>query len=683
MWDDVRAEIKKLAWQDYEEVDERDYDYFDITLAVTKGGNESWWKDRKMEFVKRVEKEERGAWLKKVSMCRSESRKNAVAEKEAVGLQGEKLQAERAVRRQALGSEKEGGTQVFLAGQRSDGLEAVGLQYGADRGQGHEVGSPASLRPAIRELVEGWRAPRVSKDWFIPKALRKAHSKQRLRIHTPSNPAGGINVEEILKSMPADVASNIRKVISDPEEYIKVVEEMKEKGIKPEVHENEFTEDEVQRILSAKIIERLPEGEIIELYCRMFTLNEEEKDRSRLIIEPKDLNKLMIFVKLLRTYLPKIQDIVELTIISGWLYQLDLSCFFYQIPLHPSVRKFFGVRINGQNYQLTCLPMGFAGSVYVAQHLASIINQRRNFDEVAHNYIDNIFGGAQGERKAEANLKASLRRAEKYGMEIKGSSVECTANMTVLGIEINVANNDRWIRLGRDFVRKHWNRFQAISSCASIVTSAREALRLVGILGRVVYVRRIFLFKVPELWDTMRELSGVPLNEIIELKIGEELAELARTAMKNEPVRMNAATQHKRSDLYIITDASLWGYGMIIGRGNRFYTNSGKWTTMINNMPLLEAKAFLLAVEVAELRGLSVKGATWYTDAACIIASFESGRARTPEVRSVLEVLHEKRITPIFVRSEKNPADGLSRTGTITAPDYEKLNNLCAPKPQY
>ena len=66
-------------------------------------------------------------------------------------------------------------------------------------------------------------------------------------------------------------------------------------------------------------------------------------------------------------------DAVEASFPGCWYGKLDLSNCFLSFPLHPSVRKYFCFRFEGELYQFTHLPFGLSSAPRVCTQLLSVV----------------------------------------------------------------------------------------------------------------------------------------------------------------------------------------------------------------------------------------------------------------------------------------------------------------------
>eukprot|EP00742_Colponemidia_sp_Colp-10_P020189 GILJ01023499.1.p1 GENE.GILJ01023499.1~~GILJ01023499.1.p1 ORF type:complete len:667 (-),score=54.55 GILJ01023499.1:410-2410(-) len=301
--------------------------------------------------------------------------------------------------------------------------------------------------------------------------------RNRFKIHLPTT-AGQANVEEILSRMETVIREQVNAILNKEETY--KTAKLCVEGEQSQFN-NRFTKEEVYDMTKSQIIEEVKSKNELVLFCKIFTIEETAKERLRLIIEPRDLNKAFEYPK---TKLPTLTDIIKLTQEQKILYQADLECFFYQIPLGESVRKYFGVIINNKPYRLNILPMGFVASVFVAQAMAATLVTAKEL-----NYIDNLFGGALNKKDAEAALSIIQQKAVCTNLRIKQNSAELGETLNILGIHCNGA--EKTIQLSQGFINKHEVLMKDIQNAQYVINTVRGMLKILGVLLRTAYVLQI------------------------------------------------------------------------------------------------------------------------------------------------------------------------------------------------
>lgn len=143
-------------------------------------------------------------------------------------------------------------------------------------------------------------------------------------------------------------------------------------------------ESQISKLLKSKLIENSCSP-----YASPVTLayKKEDKRRSRLCIDYRDLNKLIVPES---QPFPRIDDILVKTKNCRWYTVVDLNSAFWSIPISKKDRyKTAFVTQNG-HFQWCCLPFGLKNSPAIFQRVLSNVIRENNLDKFCSNYIDDI-----------------------------------------------------------------------------------------------------------------------------------------------------------------------------------------------------------------------------------------------------------------------------------------------------
>ena len=123
-------------------------------------------------------------------------------------------------------------------------------------------------------------------------------------------------------------------------------------------------------------IEVVPEeriGESGELIHNLVT----EQKNGRLCSNTKELNAITAKMKL---KMESIKDVRQRLEQDNWLYQIDLSKFYWSMSIKPAHRRYFRFRMDGVLYQWRALPFGFKNSMQImARIMAPVITKMEAF----------------------------------------------------------------------------------------------------------------------------------------------------------------------------------------------------------------------------------------------------------------------------------------------------------------
>ena len=133
---------------------------------------------------------------------------------------------------------------------------------------------------------------------------------------------------------------------------------------------------------------------------------------------------------------PKTDDIQDIPVGKNcYMFKIDLSRYFRQIPLDPGDYSLIGYVINGRIYFDKVLPMGMRLAPYIAQRITNAIAYiHRQLHFFLLNYVDDFVGAELQEKIWEA-YQALTHTLQKLGVETsKEKIVPPTTRLEFLGI---------------------------------------------------------------------------------------------------------------------------------------------------------------------------------------------------------------------------------------------------------
>lgn len=150
------------------------------------------------------------------------------------------------------------------------------------------------------------------------------------------------------------------------------------------VEDKKEIEEQIAKLLDKKLIEQSYSP-----FAAPVTMafKKEENKKSRLCIDFRDLNKIVIPQA---QPFPLIDDLVIKTRNSTYFTTLDINSAFWSIPLRIEDKKKTAFVTQEGHYQWTCLPFGLKTSPAIFQRILSNILRKYKLNHFAVNYIDDI-----------------------------------------------------------------------------------------------------------------------------------------------------------------------------------------------------------------------------------------------------------------------------------------------------
>ena len=118
-------------------------------------------------------------------------------------------------------------------------------------------------------------------------------------------------------------------------------------------------------------------------------------------------------------------DAVEASHPGCWYGKVDLSNCFLSFPLHPSVRKYFCFRFEGELYQFTHVPFGLSTAPRVCTQLLSVVQfalAEAGITDVR--YLDDFFLIAKTEKDMTRDLHLAQSVIRQFGLVVNQEKTE-------------------------------------------------------------------------------------------------------------------------------------------------------------------------------------------------------------------------------------------------------------------
>lgn len=181
-----------------------------------------------------------------------------------------------------------------------------------------------------------------------------------------------------------------------------------------------------QKEIESQISELLKKG-LIEESCAAFAspvtlaFKKEEGRRSRLCIDYRDLNKLVVPEP---QPFPRIEDIVVKAGNCKWFSTLDINSAFWSIPVRERDRPKTAFVTQTGHFQWTCLPFGLKISPSIFQRCLANIIRRNKLQSFCTNYIDDILIFSETFENHMVHIEKVLIALRNEGFKLKLSKCD-------------------------------------------------------------------------------------------------------------------------------------------------------------------------------------------------------------------------------------------------------------------
>ena len=424
----------------------------------------------------------------------------------------------------------------------------------------------------------------------------------------------------------------------------------------------------VQQLLDAGIIRRATRKS--KCYVKMWCLFEGRKKRFRLIIDPETLNEAMEDVD--RSYFPSLADVRKEVFSAESVLATDFSCYYYQFPLTEDVQVFYGLMIEGVEYVVCRLAMGFRGAVFVANTASRIISDAAlrlvGFSTHYHIQVDNIYFYTSSERAFR--LQTAFEKVCADAHCAIGSS-EIFTKGTILGAEYDCKN--KTVALSNRFVTKHQAFLTAFFTVRTFPVfvfwkASAVLLRVAQVLDKKL---AYFYFVMKAIRRCAAQIYNEALTWTTEIQFQEDIErrqfqELFELFSQNVPRRITIIaipiTDH------VFTDASDAGWGCVIITRSRIVVDEGLWNTEDRAKPIGEREAIALKFGIDIATRLALKRPLFLVDPTALAFSTSRGFSRNFMVNSAVAKANQMFPCAPIVRipGKLNPADAPSRERALT-----------------
>jgi len=416
---------------------------------------------------------------------------------------------------------------------------------------------------------------------------------------------------------------------------------------------------------------------------KLFFVAEPHKMRRRVIFWPRQLNDELRRHKResgLDWLAPNIEDtlaaIDDLSAPGMWATTADLAISFNQCALSDDVKPFFGFRVGKQCFAMQRMPMGEVVAPAIMHAITEALMEQAaaGLTVTPRAYVDNVrFVGNKAEvAEAMRRFQALCARTGVTLNEEAGNTPHQTGEF--LGIVFDYAHQ-RVSLSSRTQSKLH--AFAQQLSSARLTT--REFMTGYGLLE---YSSRVTRVSASSAFDARKfasrramQLDAGSLRETDDVRLWADahhsITAWLDTVLQSTPVPPSAPTT-TTTEFVLATDASVTGWGAVLGNASVILTAQGTWPKKhtCEEINQLEAGAIANALtQFSDMIGPRT-ALTLLTDNSATMFTLRKGRAHEfPLNGAVDRVLRALRGNPnvrvAHIETERNPADSLSRESAL------------------
>jgi ribosomal protein L19E len=433
--------------------------------------------------------------------------------------------------------------------------------------------------------------------------------------------------------------------------------------------QNVTKQEDVNKIVAAGIMSVADTKVKSAAFVKLTSVNETKKSRRRLILETRCINRAIRKNKekwMPKMNLPSHRRILEAAQSASSIESLDFKSFFYQIELHPSVRKYFRLWVNGVLYELNVLPMGACFCPGIAQTIAEgALEFLRNEDDVAaFAYVDNLFYFTNNPKRSRV---LDREKIPEIGTHEKGPCLE------ILGRLVDLSN--RTIDITK---RMREKLAKAVLEMGNVQRwSTREYFQA---WGRVLFATGVLHQPLSVFYSELRSLATICRNFLSgELELEDDPRRYQAgllEGVKNMTVLVLSLGPSiiprvdEKEECFVYSDASKYFGAYVLQLAGKWEIKSWRNPIVkgeVVHINVAEAIAGVYGVERAALclhgNQLETPKVTWFTDSKVVFFGVEKGHSKNELINECISRIQEARVfvCPVWIPSDENIADGPSR----------------------
>ena len=312
-----------------------------------------------------------------------------------------------------------------------------------------------------------------------------------------------------------------------------------------------------------------------------------------------------------------------------YIFKIDLSRYFRQIPLDPGDYSLIGYIINGDIYFDKVLSMGMRSAPYIAQRITNAIAYiHRQLGYFLLNYVDD-FVGAELRDKIWQAYQALSTILERLGVDTSEDKiVPPTTRLEFLGITFD--SETMTMEISQEKLQEI--KMELHTWLYKTSARRREVESLVGklqFMAKCMKPGRIFLARLIQ-WISKMDRR---LQYTIPLEARKDIAWWARCILEHNGISLLWLVKEPGMDTLLQTDACPKGYGGISGQ--EYFRGRFPKELQSKNIAILEMWAVMVALKIwaPQLRG---KYFWIHVDNEAVASVLNTGRVREQELQNTL-----------------------------------------------
>eukprot|EP01061_Rhynchopus_euleeides_P001168 TRINITY_DN1082_c0_g2_i1.p1 TRINITY_DN1082_c0_g2~~TRINITY_DN1082_c0_g2_i1.p1 ORF type:complete len:471 (-),score=53.75 TRINITY_DN1082_c0_g2_i1:216-1628(-) len=315
-------------------------------------------------------------------------------------------------------------------------------------------------------------------------------------------------------------------------------------------------------LIGFEVLETAPQ----KLVMHAFTVSK-KSGGLRFVLDGRPLNALMTHPFDMR--LPPITDAIEQITSHSWAALADGKSWFYQFPVHPEIREYFGVNVGDRRgdyvrTRLKALCMGWSFAPCIAYRSARVLLPQEGGATWVDNFI--VLGGSEEgvqrsfdaflHRGAETNAVMNLDDPD-YGHPVQ--------RFTSFGIAFDMSNHR--YRSDKSWLEKFLSGTELRAVIGGKPATPREIFKVVGGLVWHAYTTKAHLCFLPSTLNFMKDIAAASVDDrgAWDRQVAVRPSVRAEIKMRTHRMRANFWVLRPPTDAVTVwSDASSSRWGVLI-----------------------------------------------------------------------------------------------------------------------
>ena len=195
----------------------------------------------------------------------------------------------------------------------------------------------------------------------------------------------------------------------------------------------------LQHYLEAAAVEELPADTEGGLWSTFFPVAKKNTTKMRGCLDLRPLNRHLRYEHFKMEGLHTVRDLLRR---RDYMAKVDLSDYFFHLPIKPEDRQYFRFMWQGKKYQCTAMPFGLAPAPRLATKiLQPVVRHLRSMGVRLVVYIDDILVLARSQDECLRHTQLLVDTLHHFGFGVHPDKIQAvpTRSIEFLGIQVNSA----------------------------------------------------------------------------------------------------------------------------------------------------------------------------------------------------------------------------------------------------